>query len=72
MAGPQIGRIVHFVDCEGTHYPAIVTRVHESGEIGFQVFGRSSTPILIVEKAAPGSWHWPEGSNEALKAEAGN
>lgn len=64
---PTIGRIVHYqaaADCGGAVYPAIITRVHESGAVDLATFGPQSLyfQFLVTEKAADdtcGRWFWP-------------
>lgn len=62
---PSIGRIVHFVDAEGEHCAAIITRVwsddcvnliyfHDTGSMPYT----SSVQDETATKQC--SWHWPE------------
>lgn len=65
---PTIGRIVHFrapADCGGAVYPAIVTRVHESGALDLATFGPTSLYFQLgvfeehVAKPSEARWLWP-------------
>lgn len=72
MDGLTIGRMVHYVIHDGSHYAAIVTAVpdHEKGVIDVVVFPPSKASALpatfVIEPAQysegkePGTWHWIE------------
>lgn len=62
---PSVGRIVHYVNTQGEHCAAIVTRVFSDTCVNLTVFGSDNmtygfTSILFNEGATAGSWHWPE------------
>jgi hypothetical protein len=68
---PTIGRIVHYVDFNKNHWPAIVTHVEEaSGVLSLTVFtalkayerneGILCVAVIHGENEEPGTWHWPE------------
>jgi hypothetical protein len=63
------GRIVHWVDSKGKHFPAIIFEVDEHAQVyKLHVFG--GVPSTYVESKRddqdkkPGTFHWPEGAPE--------
>ena len=68
--GPKttIGRIVRFLDEDGSEWPAIITVAHSDMVVSLQVFRfgdivqRTSVPYLAVDNlpAHNLTWHWPE------------
>ena len=68
-----IGRIVHYVQENGEHVPAMITHPnwHDGGEQALMVFSPMSTPFRVVapEDATRTRflcWHWPESEDAAL------
>lgn len=62
MQKPSIGRIVHYVNHDGRHLAAIVTKVNDS-TIHIGVFDDSYVVVKYVdydESAGSNTWHWPE------------
>jgi hypothetical protein len=65
---PTIGRIVHFVDDDGSEWPAVITRVFSDTRVNLQVFRdsdvtpRTSVPLIEVsgDPSSRFSWHWPQ------------
>ncbi len=68
MQGVISGRIVHFVDGNQEHFPAIVSKVWggDSGCVNLHVFNGHSgevefkTSVLFSEEPKLFTWHWPE------------
>ncbi len=66
---PTVGRIVHFVDADGLHRPAIVVCVEDADAmLGLQVFrpgmptfsGGWEAAVKHDESGTLKTWHWPE------------
>lgn len=63
---PSVGRVVHFVTTNLTHYPADITSVSPEGHITLFVkdSGLGATyfqyRVPFDPDCAPGTWHWPE------------
>lgn len=62
-----IGRIVHYVQEDGLHVPAMLTHLdwHGGGEQALTVFSPLSSPFRVVASEDPERskflcWHWPE------------
>jgi hypothetical protein len=61
-----VGRIVHYVDDQGEHLPAIVVKVWDesSGCCNLQVFHADKQGSSILSSVTMGdasyTWHWPE------------
>lgn len=65
MNRPSVGRIVHFVDYDGsTCRAAIVTECQVMGIDHLAVFGTDNVffqrSVSYSESGEPGTWHWPE------------
>jgi hypothetical protein len=67
---PTVGRIVHFVNSSGHHWPAVIQRVWSDILIDLTVFtGDPFMPIVVQAQRlfhedgtdnVPWTWHWPE------------
>jgi len=72
---PSVGRIVHYVQQDGTHLPAMVVSVHHGDKLNLLVFLDQRTyPFGFVANYTerqelvhsdetsklPATWHWPE------------
>jgi len=62
----SIGRIVHYVETNAEHSPALVTRVWGNGAANITVFTDQKLPKTLVSVALDetdfiaGTIHWPE------------
>lgn len=68
MEGVLPGRIVHYVDNNSEHFPAVVSKVWGGGNgcVNLHVFDGHSgelyfkTSVIFSEDPEVGKWHWPE------------
>jgi hypothetical protein len=70
MEGLTVSRIVHYVEVDGVHLPAIVVGVDEElaeqGRVTLQVFSDVKDGSILhegidySEEPTPGTWHWTE------------
>jgi hypothetical protein len=63
---PSIGRVVHYVTTNLTHYPADIASVSPEGHITLFVKDSGLGAAYFQYRvrfdplAAPNTWHWPE------------
>lgn len=65
-----IGRIVHYIDHDGSEAPAIISAVHSDTLVSLYVFrlgagaATERTSVEFIDEretaARPNSWHWPQ------------
>lgn len=60
----SISRIVHYVDDQGTHWPFLVTSVHDTDEVNGRVF-RDADDLKVADVPYSDglethTWHWSE------------
>lgn len=70
MLKPSVGRIVHYVSGDGSHLPAIITKVWSVTALctvnltvfsdGYQPALGMTSVILDEESKKVGTYHWPE------------
>lgn len=64
---PTIGRIVHYMDSQGTVVPGMITVVYPDGAINITAFYPNKEDYIKnrymaagPREAEPGQWWWPE------------
>ncbi len=63
---PSVGRVVHYIDTNGKHYPATVVDVYEFAEGQYSLVLFAMIPPKadfipdVHQGTGVGSWHWPE------------